>query len=773
MADFSLQPGILSALLSGMLSVAFLSAHACLADPAPKPDGGVRGFVVDAQTGEALQGANVVLRRGTVVIGQATDGDGYFLVGGLDAGTYVMEASYIGYLTSTDTVRVEDDALLSVRIALDSDPAMLDEIVVESSAESSGRIDAGVQRVQPADINQIPVPDVTGDLVAYLQVLPGVLTSGDRGGQLFIRGGTPTQNLILLDGMPIYQPFHMIGFFSSFPSEIIHHADIHTGGFDAPYGGRLSSVIDVSARNGNKGGFHATGSLAPFLSTLTLEGPLSRDKTSILVSIRESLLERLFPGTISSLPFVFGDQFVKVHSIMKDSGQLSIAAMRTHDSGVVDDTEREGGTLPSVRQSNPDDRIRWTNGAIGLRYLLLPPDRPFLAELTLSYSQVSNTFGAGDNPDRSSRIGNFRSSATIKRPLGSNEIRWGLAMQKLDIEYSLDGVFQDLDDNKEPRVDAGFFVDLTRPLGRNVSVTAGIHSHLYAGAGWTLEPRVRARWEPGDGGNTSVNAAWGMYSQNLAGLQDERDAGDIFTAWVSSPLNDKIPRAMHAIAGVGHSFSPKLRLDVEGYYRTMRRLAIPAWTPLAQFTTTLQSADGRAVGIDMTIEWDAFPFRLYSSYGLGHVRYTATQGSFGLWYGSEQASYNPRHDRRHQLSVVGSYSRRRSAINIQWQLGSGIPFTRPIGFDDWVYLGTLVDVTREAGEYRVLFERPYQGRLPAYHRLDVSIERKFITPGAVITVKGGVMNAYNRQNLFYFDVWTLRRVDQMSLLPWIALRLDV
>lgn len=737
--------------------------------------GSVRGFVTDAETGEALHGANVVIRQGdNVLLGTAANGDGFFVIQGIPDGEFRIEASFLGYITYRDTMHVAPNDVRNLRIALTPSPTDLGELIVEAESEHEAAISAGLSRIRAAELERIPLPDVAGDLASYLQVLPGVISSGDRGGQLFIRGGTPSQNLILIDGIPIYQPFHMIGFFSAFPSEIVHHADIYAGGFDAVYGGRLSSVIDIAARNGNKRRLQASASIAPFLTTLTVEGPLSKDKTSILLSARESLFERAFPGVVSNLPFVFGDQFVKIHSVLSESQQVSLTALRSHDRGVVDDTERLPSAVPGGRDGSADDEIRWTNGVIGLRYLILPEGKPLLGDLSISYSRVSNSFGPDGNPDRSSEVGNFRVGALVTRGVGVNSLRWGVTIQNLHINYTLDGTFQDLDENDETRVDAGFFMDYTHRLGTRIDATAGLHTHLYAGTGSTVEPRARVVWRLTDGGLPHhISAAWGVYSQNLVGLRDERDAGDIFTAWLTSPLSNDIPRAMHSIVGWHLQPTGNLSIDVEGYHRVMTDLVIPQWSPIAKFTTALQSARGRVYGMDARVEYARAPFYVYASYGLSNVLYTATQGSFGLWYGVEHASFHPPHDRRHQLSLLSTYTRGRSSFSVQWQFGSGLPFTRPIGFDDWIYFENLVDVTAEAGEYRVLFERPYQGRLPMYHRLDISAEHQVLLSRTSLTLKAGLMNAYDRNNLFYYDVWSLRRVSQMAILPWVGVKLDL
>lgn len=735
----------------------------------------VRGFIADAESGEALLGATVVLAGDGDLLGNATNRDGYFLIDEVPPGRYELRATFIGYKAELDTLVLAVDEIRTIRIALKPDLTLLEEVVVqEDRFQNSGQIEAGLQRVTPAEIRRIPLPDVSGDLASYIQTLPGVVSTGDRGGQLYIRGGTPTQNLILLDDIPIYQPFHMIGFFSAFPADVVHGAEVYSGGFDASYGGRLSSVIDINARNGNKKQFQASATLAPFLSSISLEGPLNVNKTSLLISVRESLFERVSPGVVSNLPFVFGDQFIKLHSIISETGQLSFTALHTYDRGVVDESERIETVLESGRPTTPDDELRWSNTSLGMRYLYLLPGNADLGELSLSYSTVSNSFGPPEEQSRESTVGNFNAKASLTHPISIGTLRFGANLHHLRIKYALDGNFQDLDDSDEPRMDAGFYSDMDIPLGSRGHILAGLHSHLYGGSDLTFEPRAKISWRfSEDKSSQQISAAWGIYSQYLVGLQDDRDAGDVFTAWVSSPLKSSVPSSMHAIVGWKAQPITSLRMEVEGFYKTMSHLAIPAWTPFARFTTTLQDATARALGADTKIEWTGGAFYVAMNYGLSKVTYRASQESFGLWYGEEFSDYNPPHDRRHQINAILNYTIGKSDIGFRWQFGSGLPFTRPVGFDDWIYFDRLVDVTDEDGEYRVLFEKPYQGRLPAYHRLDISFEHTRSIASNDLTIKAGIINAYNRDNLFYYDVWTLRRVNQMSFLPWVGLRFDV
>ncbi|HAY37124.1 MAG TPA: TonB-dependent receptor, partial [Bacteroidetes bacterium] len=214
-----------------------------------------------------MPGVNVILTNAEgELFGAAADTDGFYVISRVPGGSYQLKASFIGFKDFEQAVVMVAGEIQSLNIELVVDDTTLGELVVEGARETAGvaNITAGLQTIRPADISLVPSPDISADLVNYLTALPGVVSQGDRGGQLFIRGGEPTQNMVLLDGMQIFQPFHIVGFFSAFPSDIINTADVYAGGYGSKFGGRLSSVIDITARTGNKRRFVGAATLAPF-----------------------------------------------------------------------------------------------------------------------------------------------------------------------------------------------------------------------------------------------------------------------------------------------------------------------------------------------------------------------------------------------------------------------------------------------------------------------------------------------------------------------------
>ena len=728
----------------------------------------LRGFVTSRADGQPMPGVNVVLRsEGGELIGSATDSDGFYALR-VAAGTYVVQATFVGYVPYADTLALAAREIRMLNIALADDEAELGEVVVETEAETAGAAAnvAGLQTVRPGDIELVPTPDISADLVNYLVTMPGVVTGGDRGGQLFIRGGEPSQNLVLLDGMHVYQPFHLVGFFSAFPSEIIQTADVYAGGYGGRYGGRLSSVIDISTRTGNKQRFSAAVTAAPFVSTARLEGPLLPGKVSALVSVRESVIEQGAAKIVDEpLPFDFGDAFAKIHANLSESSQLSMSAISTHDRGRL-------GLPPGAEGAGitTEDEVGWTNRAVGGRFLLLPARLPVLAELLLSYSRMENRFGPSGNPLRTSAIQHVGFAANLAHFLGSLDFRWGLFVGTSTLDSELGGQFQNLVTDREYVTEAGAYVEPEYAFGFGLRVQPGVRLHAFPSKSRTfVEPRLRLIWEAGA---HRLSGAAGLYHQEFTGLNDRRDAGDVFTAWTAAPLG-VVPEAMHLLGGYRLRAASWLDVSVEGFYKDLDGLVVPEWTAFPRFTTRLQQADGQVKGFDVRLEVTRPWFYGFVSYGFARVDYDAPIRALQLRENIEAVRYSPPHDRRHQVNVVATTSVYGFDLSARWQLGTGLPFNEALGFDLFVLLDSLVDVGETFGDERVIYAWPYTGRLPAYHRLDLSVDRSFRLKRAVATVQASLINAYDRRNLFYLDLYTLRRVDQLPFVPSLGLKLEI
>jgi len=728
--------------------------------------------VTEQATGQSLELVNILLEDSNgEVVGTVTSPDGIFQFRRLAQGQYRIQASFIGYQVFRDTLSLEWGQVLTYNIALEEDTGELGELVVEAQAEASVAAPiAGLQTIRPADIERVPTPDVSGDLVSYLTTLPGIVSTGDQGGQLFIRGGEPSQNMVLLDGMVVYQPFHILGFYSAFPSDIVNKADVYAGGFGGKYGGRLSSVIDVRTREGNAYAFSGSASVSPFLGSVQLEGPIIPGRMSFLASARQSLLEDLAGQYVDDpLPFEFNDLFAKINLDVTRTSKLSVSYLQTTDEGTL--------AKDDVVQEN--DLVRWDNRVIGGRFLFLPPNFGGSVELRVSYSELNNEIGPASNPLRFSNIRNTHVALEANFPGQTLSASAGIDFRPITVRTILDGLYQNVNFRIARLINWGNYLEMTYRVGDYLRIQPSIRAQFYkVRFNPYLEPRIRIIWERD---RHRISAGAGIYHQELLGLNDRRDAANVFTAWTSIPSRDapgaeldvtagRIQDAIHALLGYNLEVSSNLQFSIETYYKDLSNLFISEWTAFPRFTTILQPATGTSAGFDTRLDYQVENFYMHLNYAYSATNYEAEQASLEIWYGEETLDFRPPHDRRHQANVLIGGTLAGFDLSARWTFGSGFPYSRAVGFDGFALIDDIVDVGRIPTSRRVIYERPFSGELPHYHRLDLSLERVFKAGAVDVTVQGSLLNAYNRANIFYLDVFTLQRVDQLPVIPSIGLK---
>ncbi|MBO6576735.1 MAG: TonB-dependent receptor [Rhodothermales bacterium] len=748
-----------------------LAAMLLAAPLASAQSGSIRGFVTDADNGESLEFVNVVARAdGELRRGSVTDLNGFFVLTSMASRSYELTATFIGYETFIDTVFVPTGQSITVNIALVPDQEVMDEILVESERSTgAARVTAGQQTVRPEDIDLIPAPDVSGDLATLLRTLPGVVSSGDRGGQLFVRGGEPSQNQALLDGILLYQPFHILGFYSAFPAEIINRADIYAGGFKAKFGERISSVMDVSTRNGNNRQFEGSASVSPFVSAAHLEGPIVPGKLTLLTSVRKSLVEQAAADLVGQpLPFDFGDAFAKLSAVFDSNQRASITALSTHDRGTL------GQDLGSEVQP---EEIRWENRGIGARYVILPRRFPVFFEANVSYSSLESSLGPADDPSRSTFIENGH--AMIDLQFFRERTTWngGASLRTVQLQSDMGGLFQNFERRSDRLLHFGLYLEPEYAVNQHLKVRPGLRAQFFDVRFQPfLEPRLRILYERG---NHEFSLAGGYYEQAEIGLYDRRDAASVFMAWTNAIARSerfeevsegRVQTAIHGLLGYRTSLPAGIELSAEAYAKRLNNLFISEWTAYPRFTTNLQPATGRSYGFDLRAEIRRPRFYGYLTYGLSNTRYAAEQAQLRLWYGTESLEFRPPHDRRHQVNALASTTVKEFDVSVRWEFGSGLPFSRVVGFDGFALVNGVINPFEVDVSRRVIYERPFSGELPAYHRMDASVARSFEVERAEVTLQASVINAYDRANLFYLDVFTLRRADQLPFVPSLGIK---
>lgn len=724
----------------------------------------VRGFVTDSTSGEKLPGANMLLKsvKGNAYSqGTVSDPNGYYIFTDITPGDYDFTVTYIGYKKLHQTLRFNGkNFYITHSIKLAPTKSSLGEVVVTGVSHGATTMEAGRQNISSVDISKVPTPSVSGDLASYLQAMPSVVTVGDRGGQLYIRGGTPDQNLILMDKIQVYRPFHMVGFYSAFPQDLVSTAKVYAGGFPAQYSGRMSSVIDVTMRGGNQKHFVGAATLGPFLAGVRAEGPLNNHGLSVLADGRFSQIERTAPLFLGEdEPIKFEDQFFKLQSATATSN-CGLTVLHTYDRGKIDPQR--------------NDVFEWTNFGIGGHCTSFVPGSSTLVNLNASYSFVQNGVGQGNNPARDAKLWSLVTNVDLSAPtVGTGAIQGGFHLHVDNPSYSLGEEFQGFRSGTDNLMGFTGYLQMKIPIGKNMDLNPGLSVDGTFDYGFSVEPRFRASWRPFGTEKEEVDAALGVYRQTIVGITDERDIGSAFTAWIPVPLSTGRPYAIHAILGWRQQLG-NVGLTVEGFYKKMAHLAVPIWSAIARFTTQLTSASGKVYGVDARLEYSHGPIYAYIGYGYSWTEYYAEQANFGIWFGTSIESYHPPFDQRHSLNVLFSDRLGFATFDIRWQFATGLPYTQPFGFDSYIPLHSLQLPTKTYGTLRLLYNKPYDARLPAYNRLDVSLERVFKwSKGTSLLTKVGAINVYDRKNLFYYDLFTLRRINQLPLIPYIAIQVTV
>jgi hypothetical protein len=287
----------------------------------------VRGFIYAEESGEGVAFAKVILTpEGSEdpeqIKGVTTDLEGFFTFTAVKKGSYELQIRSTEYESIIETITVGNEEILTLRYNLKKgNVTEIEEVKIYAEDRSKKtKVDMSVNKLDQKSIERLPSFGAESDVMAALAVTPGVVTTGDQGGQMYVRGGTPIQNLTLLDGMTVYNPFHSIGFFSVFETELIKSADIYTGGFPARYGGRIASIMDITYRDGNMKKFGGKVSASPFMGKMVLEGPLFKSKDpnsgaggSYIFAGKQTIIDQssraLYPHANDGegLPFTFTD----------------------------------------------------------------------------------------------------------------------------------------------------------------------------------------------------------------------------------------------------------------------------------------------------------------------------------------------------------------------------------------------------------------------------------------------------------------------------------
>ncbi len=740
--------------------------------------GSVRGFVYDKANGEPVIFCNVFLDDGTTY-GSQTDVNGFFNITRVPPGNYKLVVRALSYAQSNTDIAITENRIDDHKIYLEASVQNIKEVVVSAErAEMRTQVYTSITKVTPKQMSKIPTIGSEPDLAQYLQVLPGVIFTGDQGGQLYIRGGAPIQNKVLLDGMIIYNPFHSIGLFSVFDSDVIRNADIYTGGFGAQYGGRISSIMDITTRDGNKKRMAGKVSASTFMAKVLIEGPIKKAKTdnegssSFVFSAKHSYLEQTSKYLYSyvdtaGLPFGFTDFYGKVSINGKNGSKVNFFGFNFSDNvtyrGITD--------------------IGWKSSGGGSNIVLVPDNYPALIKANVAYSSYVIDMIEADQSPRQSSINGFNVGLSFIYFFGKDELDYGIETLGFNTNFNYFNAVGRKITQQQFTTELAAYAKYKMTLGK-LLVEPSFRFHYYASlAEASPEPRLGLKYNLSE--TFRIKFSGGMYSQNLIAANSDRDVVNLFYGFLSGPenlqkefdgrkINSKLQKSNHAILGFEVDLTNRLNLNIEGYIKDNTQLTNINRNKLYDDSGENQDKPeylrkdfiietGQAYGLDFLLKYDYKRFYLWTVYSIGYV--TRYDGII---------TYPPHFDRRHNVNLVGAYTFGQDLdweFSTRWNLGSGFPFTQTQGFYEKIpfHDGINTDYTTANGELGIVYGPLNQGRLPYYHRLDINLKKTFnVGEDGKIEASLSITNVYNRNNIFYFDRVRYERVDQLPFMPTIG-----
>jgi len=734
----------------------------------------ISGQVIDRNSKERLPYANVII-KGTK-IGTQTNLEGFFLLHNVPDTLCTLQVTYMGY--SPVEVPIDKQTKSSgMLIRMKQTPINIEGVTV-SAAQSNfikTEVTPSLITLSPTQISTLPSVGQV-DIFRSIQLLPGIAATHDGSSGLYVRGGTPDQNLVLFDGMTVYHVDHFFGFFSAFNPDAIKDVQVYKGAFPAKYGGRLSSVIDMVGKTGNSEEMHGVAGLSLLSGNATLEGPLFGG--SFLVSARRSYSDIIASGTYNTIyKLLTGSDAPQAANGSQMSGRFgdAISQQETPTSAFLDlngkysysiaskyilsasyykstdeyDLTRQSSTQMPSRSNNTQ---QGNNG--GSIKLFAQWGDDFFSNIILAYngytskytssmgSQASNTTQFSTDEDNHIDDMNF-SADNVWKLTPVHELGFGFQVSQTKVKYSLSGLNPSrttqniLDFSQRGWLGAAYIQDKWMPL-EQFTLTGGLRYNYFSETNsMFLEPRLSTRYELTE--NISLKAAFGIHHQFVNRILNENVTEASRDFWILADNSLAPSRAIHTVAGVTWE-NETFVFDVEGFYKDMSNLVefTQRFRREALDLYTFLSGDGRVKGVECLLQKKSGFWNGWISYTLSKAEKCYSELNDGQYFPAEN-------DQTHELKIVGNVD-----LGSDWNVSTtfiyatGKPYTAPISQYSLVLLDSSVySYTHISGKNAY--------RLSDYHRLDVSISKKFRMESSSLNVGVSLFNVYNHANISYYE----------------------
>lgn len=719
----------------------------------------VSGYVKDQRTGETLISANVAFLENNR--GASTNTLGYFTITSVQPGTYTLAASYIGYKLYQREITLEQGENLRFDIELVPDFVQGEEIIVESQAEKEELKSIGTAQVKTELIKSLPAI-FEADVFRSIQLLPGVKAASDFSSGLYIRGGSPDQTLILLDRTTVYNPSHFFGFFSTFNPDAIKDVRLYKGGYPAEYGGRLSSVLSIYNKDGNRNNMAGSVTLGMLASRASIEGPIKNG--SYMFAFRRSTLEPLLAALRSNndnIPskFYFLDFNGKINFDASQNNKLSIAAYTGTDKVVfpfADDAEIK------LNYGNQTISGTWTHIF----------NQELFSNFVLTGSRYFNfpEFEIAGTPfERDNNIYDYSLKSDLEYlPNEKHQISTGIwaGIFTLNLQDRFDN-----QDSFRSRIHSrygSFYIQDTWRPNEKWKILGGLRANYFSdGEYLRIEPRLSIERKVSD--RVRLQGAYGRYNQFFTLISNEAFSG--FDVWLTSDEGVNPAYGDQFVLGAKTLPFENYGLDIEVYYRTMNDLfELDPFLPDAAgllYSDLFRVGEGYAYGFEAMFEKQVGRFNGFIGYTFAYTWRKFPGFNYELGDPDRSARfYPPKYDRRNDVNLVLNYN-----LSRKWKLtgaftyATGQAYTEVLGryslFDDPFSLGS------EIGSFTV--NEVNAARLPSYQRVDLSFARKGTFFGiGESELQLQIINVLNRKNVWFqnydFDDNPIQ-VNDVTLLP--------
>ena len=756
----------------------------------------ISGYIKDAANGETLIGATVFdFKSGK---GTTTNVYGFYSLT-LPEDSVKLRISFIGFDSKTESFFLDSDRELNFDMggAVDLEEF---EVVASETEEIQERSEMSTIDLSMDKVKALPVLLGEKDVLKTIQLLPGVQSGSEGSSGLYVRGGGPDQNLILLDGVPVYNASHLFGFFSVFNADAINSVKLVKGGFPARYGGRLSSVIDIRMKEGNNKEFHGEGSIGLISSKLTLEGPIKKDKTSFIVSARRTYIDLLARPIIKAASedgsfggYHFYDVNAKLNHKFSDRSRLFLSGYFGDDKFFTkfkDNYTRDGVTTESTEESG----LKWGNiiSAARWNYQI---NKKLFSNTTLTYSRYRFVVGFKEE-DKVSAAGNsFTETVSFDYNSGIQDYAARIDFDYLPhpdhyIKFGVSGIhhtftpgintFKSSTQTDTP-IDTTFgsqvqkapefaaYIEDDVKIGTRFKGNFGLHLSAFDAGKTTytsLQPRFSGRYLITE--KVALKASYARMTQFLH-LLTNAGIGLPTDLWL--PVTDTVPpQQSHQVAfGVATTVKNKFDVSLEGYYKTMDNLieykeGASFFDSETDWQQKVEIGRGWSYGAELLIEKKRGKTTGWIGYTLSWTNRQFDNLNFG-------DPFPYRYDRRHDIGAAVTHKfNDRVDIGAVFVYGTGNAVT--LGLERYNSFDAVLGGNNFFGSSAVThIEQRNNYRMPAYHRLDVGVNLHKDKKWGKQTWSFGIYNTYSRQNPFFLyfsnDFEGNRELTQVSLFPFI------